>query len=76
MMMKIRFNTIETKCNYKSIFKDNLKCEIYKLVNVTTEHLLKCTINESIQNNVDKVTKPGNNVVKIKEQNIRKKENH
>ena len=53
MMMKIRFNTIETKCNYKSIFKDNLKCEIYKLVNATTEHLLKCTSNESTQNNVD-----------------------
>ena len=54
---------IETKCNYKGIYKDNLKFEICKLENDTTEHLLKCTCNESIQNNVDKLTKPDNNVV-------------
>ena len=57
MMMKIRLNMIETKCNYKGIFKDNLKCEICKLENDTTEHLLKCTSNELMQNNVDKLTK-------------------
>ena len=51
---------IETKCNYKGI---NLKCEICKLENDATEHLLKCTCNESNQNNVDKLTKPDNNVV-------------
>ena len=33
MMMKIRLNTIETKCNYKGKFKNNLKCEICKLEN-------------------------------------------
>ena len=37
------------------------------------EHLLKCTSNESIQNNVDKLTRP-DNVVKIIEQNISKRE--
>ena len=65
---------IETKCNYKGIFKDNLKREKCKLENDTTEHLLKCTSNESIQNNIDKLTKPDNNVVKIIEQNISKRE--
>ena len=51
-----------------------MKCEICKLENDTTEQLLKCTSNESIQINVDKLTKPDNNVVKIIEQNISKKE--
>ena len=36
MMVKIRLNLIETKCNYKGICKDNLKCEICKLENYTT----------------------------------------
>ena len=40
---------------------------------MTTEHLLKCTNNESIQNNANKLTKP-DNVVKIIEQNISKRE--
>ena len=74
MMMEIRLNMIEIKCNYEGIFKDNLKCEMCKLGNDTTEHLLKCTSNESIQNNVDKLTKPDNNVVQIIEQNISKRE--
>ena len=58
----------------QGISKDNLKCEICKLDYDTTEHLLKCTSNESIQNNVNKLTKPDNNVVKIIEQNISKRE--
>ena len=58
MMMEIRLNMIETKGNYEGIFKDNLRCEICKLENDTTEHLLKCTSNQSIQNNADKLTKP------------------
>ena len=67
-------NDRNKKCNYKGIFKDNLKCEICKFENDTTEHLLKCTSNESIQNNVDNLNKPDNNVVKIIEQNISKRE--
>ena len=46
-----------------------MRCEICKL-----EHLLKCTSNESIQNNVDELTKLDNNVVKIIEQNISNRE--
>ena len=40
MMMKIWLNMIETKCNYKGIFKDNLKCEICKLENDTTKPMI------------------------------------
>ena len=36
MRRKSAKNKTETKCNY--IFKDNLKCEICKLENDTTEH--------------------------------------
>ena len=32
---------IEVKCNYKGIFKDNLKCEICKSENDTTETPIK-----------------------------------
>ena len=74
LMMKIRLNMIEVKCNYKGIFKDNLKCEICKSDNDTTEHLLKCTSNKLIQNRTEKLTKPDNNVAKIIEQNISKRE--
>ena len=74
MMIKIRLNMIETKCNYKGIFKDNLKCELCKSEDDTTEHLLKCTSNNTTQNNTEKLTKPDNNVVKIIEQNISKRE--
>ena len=73
LMMKIRLNMIEVKCN-KGIFKDNLKCEICKSENDTTEHLLKCTRNKLIQNRTEKLTKPDNNVAKIIEQNICKRE--
>ena len=59
---------IEVKCNYKGIFKDNLKCEICKSENDTTEHLLKCTSNKLIQNRTEKLTKPDI------EQNINKRE--
>ena len=45
----------------KGIFiKDNLKYEICKLENDTTEHLLKCTSNESIQYNVGRYVHVGN----------------
>ena len=33
LMIKIRLNMIEVKCNYKDIFKDNLKCDICKSEN-------------------------------------------
>ena len=69
-MIKIRLNMIETKCNYKNLFKDNLRCEICKDENDTTEHLLKCTKDVLEQNIAHKLTEPSNDIVKIVKQNI------
>ena len=74
MMLKIRLNMVETKCNYKGIFKNNLKCNICKTEDDTTEHLIECTNNTSICNITEKLTKPENEIVKIIEQNISKRE--
>ena len=35
---------IETKCNYKGNYKNNLKCEICKIDDDKTEHLLECKL--------------------------------
>ena len=74
MMLKIRLNMVETKCNYKGIFKKDLKCTICKTEDDTTEHLTECTNNTSICNITEKLTKPENEIVKIIEQNISKRE--
>ena len=42
LMLKIRLNMIEVKCNYKNKFKSNLICEMCKKEEDTTEHLLRC----------------------------------
>ena len=42
LMLKIRLNMIEVKCNYKNKFKTNLICEMCKKEEDTTEHLLRC----------------------------------
>ena len=73
MMIKIRLNMIETKCNYKSMFT-NLKCEICKSEDDTTEHLLECTNNNSDQSNKEKLIEPNNEIVKIIAQNISTRE--
>ena len=44
VMIKTRLNMIETKCNYKNKFKDDLKCKLCDNENDTTEHLLQCKI--------------------------------
>ena len=41
-MLKIRLNMIETKCNYKGSYKNNIKCELCLEENDTTEHLINC----------------------------------
>ena len=74
MMIKIRLNMIETKCNYKGNFKDNIKCEICKSEDDTTEHLLRCTNITEIQNITEKISKPDINIVKIIKQNISRRE--
>ena len=44
-MIKIRLNMIETKCNYKGKFKNDLMCEVCKEDIDTTEHILECRMN-------------------------------
>ena len=41
--MKLRLNMLELKCNYKGVSKD-LKCDLCKVENDTTEHLFTCQI--------------------------------
>ena len=45
-MLKIKLNMIETKCNYKGNFKNDQICEICKVENDTTEHILECRMNK------------------------------
>ena len=52
----------------------NLKCEICKSENDTTEHLLQCTHNNTEQINMDKLIKPNNEIVKTIAQNISMRE--
>ena len=73
MMLKIRLNMVETKCNYKGLFKDNLKCNICKTADDTTEHLIQCTNNIPTWNIQEHITKPENRIVSIVKQNISKR---
>ena len=41
MIMKMRLNMIDVKCNYKSKFT-NLNCELCGKEDDTTEHLFEC----------------------------------
>ena len=41
-MIKIRLNMIEVKCNYKTSYAYNKKCELCKEQEDTTEHLIEC----------------------------------
>ena len=41
-MIKIRLNMIEVKCNYKTNYANNKKCELCKEQEDTTEHLIEC----------------------------------
>ena len=41
-MIKIRLNMIEAKCNYKTNYANNKKCELCKEQEDTTEHLIEC----------------------------------
>ena len=74
MMIKIRLNMIETKCNYKNLFTD-LKCEICKSKDDTTEHLMEyCSNNNSDQSNIEKLSKPNKEVVNIIAKNVSTRE--
>ena len=41
-MIKIRLNMMETKCNYKGKSKQTITCEVCKMADDTTEHILQC----------------------------------
>ena len=41
-MIKIRLNMIEVKCNYKTSYAYNKKCELCKGQEDPTEHLIEC----------------------------------
>ena len=43
MILKLRLNMTELKCNYKNHNKDNIKCRLCKTHDDTTEHLFTCT---------------------------------
>ena len=63
-MIKIRLNMIETKCNYKGMFKTNKLCEICKINEDTTEHLLECKelgIDQNIS--IENISKPSKELI-------------
>ena len=62
-MIKIRLNMIEVKCNYKTNYANNKKCELCKEQEDTTEHLIECkrlttdkmiTVNKEIVSTITK----------------------
>ena len=63
-MMKIRLNMIETKSNYKGMFKTEI-CELCKETEDTTEHLLECKITstEGITTNKEDIILLNYNVI-------------
>ena len=64
-MIRIRLNMIETKCNYKSLYKNDLKCELCSIENDTTEHLLECSaIEGSVIVKTEDIIKPSNEIVR------------
>ena len=44
IILKLKLNMIELKCNYKSKDNTNMKCNLCKIENDTTEHLFTCNI--------------------------------
>ena len=62
-MIKIRLNMIETKSNYKGMFKQNIKCDVCKVENDTTEHLLECKETlQQIKVSVEDITQANINI--------------
>ena len=64
-MLKIRLNMVETKGNYKGMFKNTeLTCELCKTTDDTTEHLLECKITgRDITTNVDDIRECNKKIV-------------
>ena len=74
-MLKIRLNMIETKCNYKASYRNNLKCELCQEKNDTTEHLIECNILTSNKSRItiNDINTPNNNIVHIIQQTIKER---
>ena len=74
-LLKTRLNMIETKCNYKGKFLNDLKCPLCKLELDTTEHLTECQglMEEKSVSNIsnpnDKLAKSIKKAIKIREDN-------
>ena len=75
-MIRIRLNMIETKCNYKSLYKNDLKCELCSIENDTTEHLLECSaIEGSVKVKTEDIIKPSNEIVRQINKIMKKEKN-
>jgi len=70
IMLKTRLNMIEVKHNFKSLFAENLKCNICNMED-TTEHLLNC-ISKSKLTKEDIITQ-NKEVVNIIKTNIKER---
>ena len=64
-MMKLRLNMIEVKCNYKGMYKNNLRCDVCKSSDDTTEHILQCKqTGVSITEIIEEIKQPSNSVIR------------
>ena len=64
-MMKLRLNMIEVKCNYKGMYKNNLRCDVCKSSDDTTEHILQCKrTGISITEIIEEIKQPSKSVIR------------
>ena len=64
-MMKLRLNMIEVKCNYKGMYKNNLRCDVCKSRDDTTEHILQCKqTGVSITEIIEEIKQPSKSVIR------------
>ena len=62
-LLKVRLNMVESKCNFKGRYGNNLGCELCGLED-TTEHIFECVKLNEIRNRYSKGT------LNIKEPNV------
>ena len=76
--LKTRLNMIETKCNYKGNFRENLFCQICNSERDTTEHLFVCqnfqTEREYMRNEDLDIKNPTENFAKFVRSMIKRRE--
>ena len=69
LMMEIRLNMVETKCNYKND-KANLKCNICNQED-TTEHLLQCIIKSNL--NQAHIINQNAKIIEVVKENLKRR---